>query len=71
MVCLMIGRACLRTTLILKGEIQELRGCVGEIALLKGESWAGNESSGASPPFSTGLKTNESRLLLSVDFISR
>ena len=49
-------------------DIQEL--CVGEIALLKGESWAGNESAGLVHR-SPGLKTNESRLLLSVDFISR
>ena len=49
-------------------DIQEL--CVGEIALLKGESWAGNESAGLVHR-SPVLKTNESRLLLSVDFISR
>ena len=49
-------------------DIQEL--CEGEIALLKGESWAGNESAGLVHR-SPGLKTNESRLLLSVDFISR
>ena len=49
-------------------DIQEL--CVGEIALLKGESWAGNESAGLVHR-SPGLKTNESRLLLSVDFVSR
>ena len=49
-------------------EIQELR--VGEIALLKGESWAGNESAGLVHR-SPDLKANESRLLLSVDFISR
>ena len=49
-------------------DIQELS--VGEIALLKGESWAGNESAGLVHR-SPGLKTNESRLLLSVDFVSR
>ena len=49
-------------------DIQEL--CAGEIALLKGESWVGNESAGLVHR-SPSLKTNESRLLLSVDFISR
>ena len=46
-------------------DIQEIR--QGEVALLKGEGWVGNEGAGLVHR-SPQLKNNEKRLLLSLDF---
>jgi hypothetical protein len=49
-------------------EINQLR--EGEIALLKGEAWAGNKGAGLVHR-SPCLESGESRLLLSLDFVSQ